>query len=654
MLDESVNRDIYGVTVSNLVLMTTLPKNVNRTRYRAIGLVVGIAGNHYSTSLFKTLATRFGNNAPIAASMIVSRPATGTAVGSVGSSGQIAQGHVLSTKSFPSAAASNTYSFFGLAAGSGTDGSSNGNNLTANASPGSTTGILGAAGEASSLNGTSQYFSSSAAFFNPGNGKSWSVAAWATATNWATGAQTIVDQRSATSDLGFLIQANFSTGGTIDFRATNTASSWDAIISVPQSFANGSWHHVGMSFNFATSTLSAYIDGKLVGTATLANTRSVTSAAFHVGASILSSSFFAGLAGSVDECFFVNNYALTDNDMRRLAAYRYDHNAQVAAKNQRWSAKVYPIADGDAFQPGAGWLVGASDSNSVFWDFSDLGSTDTVDVILEDFGLTPYVQTGVQPYDNIFTSTLPSSVAHGQPDIPEVIVMVEDGTAGEWAPINTEGKVRADATNVYFDTTVLPTPAASPNRVWVIARSKRTGAASVPQATSARLGTVFLGTMTKYNKIVGTGNGAQFSTLSGASLTAGDCVLINSNVAETADLSIPAGVFIDQLPNTVVSLTGALTNGVRFTGAKSSWRNAYVQMNPTGTQAKGISLEANDVQFEGILELNTAQTLTDALNVLSTALRVRAIIDVIKTLGTITNLETNNSTGATRTDVWGG
>jgi hypothetical protein len=155
-------------------------------------------------------------------------------------------------------------------------------------------------------------------------------------------------------------------------------------------------------------------------------------------------------------------------------------------------------------------------------------------------------------------------------------------------------------------------------------------------------------------KTIGGGVG-DYTTMTAAmaAAVAGDYFEVIASTAETAALSVPAGVYIHQRPNTTVTITGALTNGVRFTGAKGRWTGMNVQVNPTGAMSKGVSVEAADCWATGWLELNTAQTLTDALNVGAGGVRAYVQLGVKRTAGTITNLETN-SDGASKTDVWGG
>lgn len=485
-----LNRQVFQVTSSNLVIGTTGPDTANRSRYVWLGEVTTTSGGAWSgTGATLIAATRMmWINGPIATSLVVSRPQTGGAVGAVGGTGQIAFGHVLSSKSFPSSIGATQYSIYGLAAGSGTDGNgTNAKNLTANGSPGSATGFSNTAGEASSLNGTSQSFSSSNAYFNPGNGVSWSVGCLAKAPSWTGGTGGVLFSQETAGGTGTVFDLSLGNTGSLAFRMSTNGSTFDAIITVPVNFGANTWHHIAMSYNFTTKLFTAYIDGHAQESISVANTVSSGAPLFVIGGRHNPVDTF--FTGTVDEAFFVNGFALSDGDMRRIASYRFDHNASVAGKNQRWAVKVYPNGGEPGYRP-ANVITGEDDSNSVFWDFSDLGSTDTVDVILEDLGLAPFVIPGVKPYDNIFTSAFPSSVAHGQPDVPVVEIQFEDGTTGEYAPIGIEGKIRVDSTNIYFDGPFPSVPAAAPNRAWVTARSKTVASVGVPDATPARSGVV--------------------------------------------------------------------------------------------------------------------------------------------------------------------
>lgn len=164
--------------------------------------------------------------------------------------------------------------------------------------------------------------------------------------------------------------------------------------------------------------------------------------------------------------------------------------------------------------------------------------------------------------------------------------------------------------------------------------------------------------LTGYTKYAGQGPGSYATvTAALAASAAGDRVLIMRDMAETGALVVPAGVQVDQMPNTLVTLTAtAFASGaIRFTGANAQWRRMNAKVTGiTGTLAKAISVEAADCKVEGDLEIDTSgQTVTDAVNIAVGGTRAYVQVGVKKTAGTLTNLETN-ADGAGKSDVWGG
>lgn len=493
VLDESVNRKIYGVTVSQLALFTTLPEAINLARYVPIGLVVGIAGSNYSTTAFKSLATRFGDNKPVAISPLTSRPFTGSTINKPGTSGQFAAGHILTTKSWPSALTqASQLAYWNLAANSNDNGPQGINLTNNNTIPFTASNIFATASAAAALTAaSSQYFSSSSQFLNPSNGgaKSFAFGSWVKLTNYATGGATssycVMQQASATGDRSFLLSFG---AGTVNFLATNTAASWDTQITASTShLTNATWHHVAASYNTTTGVMKLYLDGALVAQGTQATIRPATTPTFYYGRD------YSGdyIDGSIEDGFFVSNFAMTDADIRRVYSYRYDHGSNTAVGNQRWNAKVYPNGGEPATQA-MGWLVSAGDVNSVFWDLGDLGASDTADVYMEDLGLNVVVATPVPPYDTTFSADPTGTIAHGQSETPEVRVFQETGTAGQFVELTPLGIVAADGTNLIVTASHL-TVGASPNRLRIVARPMRLASVGVPDANTTRTGSVTSG-----------------------------------------------------------------------------------------------------------------------------------------------------------------
>jgi hypothetical protein len=242
-----------------------------------------------------------------------------------------------------------------------------------------------------------------------------------------------------------------------------------------------------------------------------------------------------------------------------------------------------------------------------------------------------------------YTSSAVTAQAHGMTldDIRGYVVQEKNTVTGAVRNIDPSGiVVNVDATNFNLNWTGI----SFTNLQYRIVASSSPIAVAVPLAYGG------------YTKFVGMGPGS-YATMTAAlaASTSGDRILVARDTDETADLSVPAGVTVRQMPGTTVRIAGALTNGVRFTGAKAGWEAMNVKLSPTGTQAKGVSVEAADCYVEGCVELATAQTVTDMLNVATAGVRARVDLAVLKTLGTITNLETvATGAGSTRTSVIGG
>jgi hypothetical protein len=158
-----------------------------------------------------------------------------------------------------------------------------------------------------------------------------------------------------------------------------------------------------------------------------------------------------------------------------------------------------------------------------------------------------------------------------------------------------------------------------------------------------------------FNKFVGFGPGS-FSTLATAVAAAapGDSILVNQSHTLAADLNINvADLRIVFMPNVVLTMAGSLTNGVRLTAARIKLERMHLRVQPTGAQARGISIEAADCDVDrAMVELNTAQTLTDAVHITVAGARAYVRSRLLATLGTITNGLTNND-GASSAEVWG-
>lgn len=386
-----------------------------------------------------------------------------SAVTPVGTAGFPQLGHVLDTKDF-TAPASNQYAFWNLSSTSTTaDGGSQGISLTPNGTPTYVTAnVIGATGGSAvaTLNGATQYYSSTNAFFNPGNGKGWAFGAWINPTSWS-GTFGVMSQQNSTSDRAFGASGG---GSQINCAATNTAASWDASVGASTSGLSG-WHHFACVYSFSAGTLSMYIDGKLAAVpAALANTRATTTTQnFTLG------NYFAGtfFSGGMEDAFFISGYSATADDIRKLAARRFDHNKGIATNSQLWNANWGRSDSNVGVQLDASWLVSKS-INSLWADFSGVATGAFVDLELQNTGLVGTQLFPNSTYDSgLLSSTPATTIAHNLGSRPASIVYEYETTTGHFTPLTGSNFCEADSTSLYCDWTGLSVSAS--NRLEIIA-----------------------------------------------------------------------------------------------------------------------------------------------------------------------------------------
>lgn len=479
-------RKLYRVNSTNMILSDTAPESINRARYVPLSSVVGEAASTYENTNFTNLSSRRHNNGPLAINPKVYT--LSQAVGAVGSASQIKAGHVLTAESFPSAIGATQYSFFNFTSASGLDGNTaNAKDLTAVNAPTSTTGIHGISATAAAVAiASSQSFLSSDAYYNVGPSKSFAIGGWFFSSNWTVGSMFLMANHHSGGDLGFGFRVNSS--GSLIAGAGNTAGAYDTSFDVAHGFVNNTWHHIALVFDFPNTTLKLYVDGKLTRSGTLANQRTVSgSNSFRVGAAYSAATEFFG--GSVEECFFVKDYALTDADIRKLYASKLTHGANVSAANQDWK---FLLGSGVQKVPSISPVVDQTSSNTLYADFSDLDAAETVDIALLDMGMTAVAVPAVPPFDQTYTSNPSFPISHGLSEVPSLQVGYKDAS-GDWHWTTGEGAVKADSTQLkgsiqtYFDA------AATHVRIRAVVGASPTG---VKEATASAAGIVSAGTQT--------------------------------------------------------------------------------------------------------------------------------------------------------------
>ena len=303
---------------------------------------------------------------------IISTPPTSapsfTTIGTVGSAGQIAAGHVLASGSFPSAAVGANLSWYMMNAL--TDASGNGRSLTNPNSAPLTGGDIFGNTSNFNFNGSSHYLASTDPLFDPGN-TNFTCGGWFNPTSWTAGYMFLAQRDSASISWQIQVTANkLAVAASID----GTAVTYPILYDVT-SFTG--WHHVAIKYIASTHTFSMYIDGKLIGSGTIASNLwpAGTNRKFNIG----SYQNGAGLwyAGTMDEFFFCSGTAFSDNAIAKIYASKYSHNLGLTSLNQKW----YFIGTNSGQTRELYDTIVDMQPNDLYYDLSDESSTTQVAMI---------------------------------------------------------------------------------------------------------------------------------------------------------------------------------------------------------------------------------------------------------------------------------
>ena len=433
---------VYPVQGANTVILTTRPELTDLSRYIHVGSVdsgVSSLVSLPSPSVKQPLPIKFTNPT------VYTLPSQ--VIGSVGTVGQIKQGHILSSVSFPSTTSTSWYNLSSVVDGN----SSLSHNLTNNGGVSfSNSDILGGAGAAGLSSGF--WLSSTDIHFNTGNGVSFTGGGWFGLNSWSIGTQILFSQiGNVSTDLGWSVTCN---AGVIEVRGTNSATSFDttATSTVSMGFAAGSYHHIVIRYNYATLRLELIIDGVLIDSKYLANIRTVTSPKFNINGQVTGLNGFTGYA---DEFFFSNGTALPDEDVRKIASYRLDHNKNTNSQKQSWVA-VRTRNDGKIVEEVAdkSWLVDQSNANSLYVDFSDYSATDLIELRLSDETQTAALTAPNKTFDTGWLTSVPlATYIHGLPDAPTAAAVIYEKSAGVYVTLVTDDYIDWSNTTVNCDIT---------------------------------------------------------------------------------------------------------------------------------------------------------------------------------------------------------
>lgn len=551
-----MSRTVYPVSQASLKLFTTGPESINRARYVWIGLVQTDGASLWGQSSgFKTAATKMHWDGPVSINPKVY--SLSQAVGLVGAANQIAAGHLKSQASFPSSYASPNLALWSLAnSGSLTDQISGKVLINNGATPFTGTDIQGSASLAAFLTAaSSQNFSySTDAYFNPGDA-SFFFDGWFALDDWTpAGSPMLASVAASSTDRGWMIWVE---AGELIFGYPTGATTVDTVRVPTTSFIDGSgnaagaYHHVALVYNTTTKVWSFYVDGKLVGERTQTN-RTVGANIFRIGARHTTPVDY--MSGRVCQVSY-GKYAPTADDIRRLYSARIDHGKNVQAKNQDWKVIVSTPCSVPNWQP----IVCQSSADSLYADFSDLASTDTVDLALLDMGMSPAVVPAVPPFDQTYTSNPTFPLTHGQVEVPRLVVMAKDASS-DWHTMDAAGLIKADATQIKGSVQTLFDASYTAVRIIALVGNSPTG---VKEAESGSPGIVAYANQEKFIEKT-----ALYTAVKG------DKILANS----------AGGVFTINLP-----ASPAVGDHVEFFDAQNSWGTNAVTMGRNGSNINGVA-----------------------------------------------------------------
>ena len=229
-----------------------------------------------------------------------------------------------------------------------------------------------------------------------------------------------------------------------------------------------------------------------------------------------------------------------------------------------------------------------------------------------------------------FSSALTSPQYHNLPDVPNTIVFLYEVSAGEFESKLVQGLISANNSTISWDLSAYTFSATQRGR---IIASAGQSTASVPKSTTLQAGIIKLD-YTGYNKIIGTNE--QYTTITNASLQAGDSVLILNSYTVSAVENITASdVAITFMPGATISSTSG-SAALNISGIRVNLYNANYSFTSTGSTS-GIVISGNDNYTSNLKFAVLSGTVAACISVQSGALRNYITASVYSTGGTITN-----------------
>ena len=294
-----------------------------------------------------------------------------TTIGTVGTAGQMAAGHVLTAGSFPSAAVGANLSWYGLNAL--TDGSGNGRTLVNTPSvPLTGTDILGNTNSVYNFNGgSSHYLSSPDALFDPGD-SDFTYGMWAYQTNWTTSNGFVCSQWN--SDTNSRCFGIYTAADGIRIYGNSYGTSGGNLESIMATPSSG-WIHLAVKYVASENKFYGYVNGIL--TSTLQLPAGLYQAAGNRDFRIASGRNTLYLTCWVDELFFAK-YAFTDNDIAKIYARKYSHNQNITPVSQKW---IFQAQNGSQTRELFDNIVDMQ-ANDLYYDLSGEAATTQVSLRL--------------------------------------------------------------------------------------------------------------------------------------------------------------------------------------------------------------------------------------------------------------------------------
>ena len=329
------------------------------------------------------------------------------------------------------------------------DNSGNAVNWTNNGStPFTDLNIFGDAA-AAAFDGTAQYLSSTSTKLALGNVDQ-SVGGWFRADNWTGGGgQELFGQyKTATPNRSFLLELQTTASPKFKLFTSADGSTFSTLDIATDTLVEGSWHHIAFVYTASNASIVFYLDG-----APQVTTGVVAASLFDPSgdpefsvAAIPGGGVYFG--GSVQD-FFFTGLALTQEDIKKIASARIDLTgtaASVGCDNQIWEA-TYKREDSKIKNTlSDGWLLDAKD-DKIYADFGG-ASGDYITLKLYDGGLGA-TTVPAKCFDKTYTSTPPTTIAHGLASTPTSITVLHDDLAtGKFTPLDPESFIKVDGTNI--------------------------------------------------------------------------------------------------------------------------------------------------------------------------------------------------------------